>query len=131
MLLRTLAARNEYRDLRQGVITMSGRWDDPVDGRGPPAPASRSPEWTGGEDVAALGQTVAGRLFTAGLDLHFALMLIGEGPAAQRCARALDELDNAIRQVRQLALAAQERSGDGHSPASGVPSRAARRGEHG
>ena len=110
---------------------MSGRLDDPVAGRGPPAPEGRSSGWTGGEDVAALGQTVAGRLLAAGLNLHFALMLMGEGPAAQRCTRALDELDHAIWQVRQLVLAAQERSGDGHPPAGGAPFRAVRRDEHG
>lgn len=116
--------RNENRNQRQGVIIVSGRWDDPAVGRGPPAPAGRSPGRAGSQDVAALGQTVAARLFTAGLDLHFALMLIGEGPAARRCTRAIDELDSAIRQVRRLVLAVQEQSRGGRSPASGVPFRA-------
>lgn len=83
------------------------------------APGARPTGWDD-DDVTALGQTVAGRLFTAGLDLHFALMLIGDGPAAQRCNRAVDEIDQAIRQVRHLVLAVHERDGDGHGPVGDI-----------
>jgi hypothetical protein len=96
---------------------MSAGRDDPATGRTPPATAVQSHDLAGIQDIAALGQTVAGRLLRAGLDLHVALKLIGDGPAAQRCASALDELDHAIRQVRKLVLAAHERSGDGQLPA--------------
>jgi hypothetical protein len=78
-----------------------------------------------------MGQTVASRLTAAALDLHAAVTMIGDGPAAQRCASALDQLDHAIRQVRQWVLAVQQRSGDGQSPAGGASSRAPGRGGHG
>lgn len=100
---------------------MSRKRDDPDAGRGPPSPASRAGDWPARQDVAAVGQTVARRLFTAGLDLHLALMLLGDGPAAQRCSKALDEMDHAIRQVRYLVLAAQEQRGDGRLPAGEQP----------
>jgi hypothetical protein len=111
------------------VITMSRRPEDPAPGRGPPVP--QAGDWPVNQDIASLGQTVAGRLFTAGLDLHFALMLLDDGPAAQRCAKALDELDHAIRQVRYLVLAAQELSSDGRSTAGSQQPRALKRGERG
>jgi hypothetical protein len=110
---------------------MSGRRDDPANGRNPSLPASRPRDRDGGEAVSALGQSVAGRLFTAGLELHFALRLIGEGPAAQRCAAALDEVDRAITQVRHLALAAQEHAVDGHQLPIGTAFRPATRGGYG
>lgn len=110
---------------------MSGRGDDSVTDRGPPAQVGRSLEPARSEEVAALGHTVTSRLAAAALDLHAALTMIGDGPAAQRCASALDQLDYAIRQVRQLVLAMQQRSGDGQSPAGGASSRAPGHGGHG
>lgn len=79
-----------------------------------------------------MAQSVATRLFATGLDLHFALMLIGEGPGAHRCTMALEELDGAIKQVRRLALAVEDRSPDGlQGRAGGPPFRTAWRDRHG
>lgn len=104
---------------------MSGRRDHPAAGRGPSVAAGRSSGRAAGgdgaaRDVTVLGESVADHLFTAALELHFALMLLGDGPAARRCAMALDELDRAIRQVRQLALSAHEQPGDGRRHAGGA-----------
>jgi hypothetical protein len=62
------------------------------------------------EDFNGLGQELAVRVLAASLELHSALSVMGEGPAANRCARAAGELDGAIRRVRPLALAAQRRA---------------------
>lgn len=99
---------------------MSSRRDHPAAGRWPSAATGQSSGRAADGDIAALGESVADRLFTAGLELHFALMLLGDGPAARRCAMALDELDRAIKQVRQLALSAHEQPGDGQRDAGGA-----------
>lgn len=67
---------------------------------------------------------------SAGLNLHFAQMLLGDGPAAKRCTKAIDELDRAITQVRFLVLA-KERPGDLRSPAGGQPAWVVPRGRGG
>lgn len=70
----------------------------------PPWPGddTRDPGYDG--DACALGQLIAARLFSAGLDLHSALTLIADGPAADRLYHAVDELDGAIRDLRHLVL---------------------------
>jgi hypothetical protein len=79
--------------------------------RGPPASAAAgSPETTlrltgdheriGGE----LNDLVAGRLFSAGLDLETARDLIGEHRAAGRIQHATSELDLAIRDIRDIVF---------------------------
>ena len=110
---------------------MSGRRDEPAVGGGPSAAAGRKYDWTVGGNVGALAQSVTARLFAASLDLNLALTSLGDGPAAERCATALDELDGAIKQVRQVALAAQERPGDGQRRRAGASPDAPRRLEGG
>jgi len=56
-------------------------------------------------DARELGQVIAARLFSAGLDLHSALTLIADGPVSDRLYHAVDELDEAIRDLRHLVLA--------------------------
>jgi hypothetical protein len=55
-------------------------------------------------DSGSPGEAIAGRLFCAGLDLHFALMVTGDSPAASRLHRAITELDQAILEVRHMIL---------------------------
>jgi hypothetical protein len=81
---------------------MSSRRDAPVVDRQAAALAGYPPGGEDGDDVIALRQRVAARLLAAGLDVHYALAMIDEGPAADRCASALNELRQAIRQVRRL-----------------------------
>jgi uncharacterized protein YgfB (UPF0149 family) len=56
-------------------------------------------------DAGALGQAIASRLFSAGMDLHFALMLAGDGVAAPKLRHAIGELDEALKGLRHLMLA--------------------------
>ncbi len=55
--------------------------------------------------VGEFGQSVVTRLFTAGLALNSALARIRDGPAADRVRHAVDEIDEAIRELRLLMLA--------------------------
>jgi hypothetical protein len=78
----------------------------PPAGRGAPGPARviRLPA----EDHERIGQglsdVVAGRLFSAGLDLQAALALIGDHRVAGQIERALGELDLAIRDLRDAVF---------------------------
>ena len=47
-----------------------------------------------------LNDVVVRRLYTAGLDLHAALGLMGDHPASCKVCHAVDELDQAIRDIR-------------------------------
>jgi hypothetical protein len=47
---------------------------------------------------------VVRRIFAAGLDLHVALGLIGEHRGADKIYHAIDELDNAIRDIRDAVF---------------------------
>jgi hypothetical protein len=76
-----------------------------ADPSAPAGPSDDARDGSRGTDAGALGQAIAARLFSAGLDLHFALMLSGDGPAAQRLRHAVGELDDAIRDLRSLLLA--------------------------
>lgn len=73
-----------------------------------------------GPRPSALGQALANHLFAAGLDLQFALMVVGDGAAAPRLRHAVDEIDQAIKDLRILMLAipgqgAASGDGDGSS----------------
>lgn len=59
----------------------------------------------GRDDAAALGQAISHHLFSAGLDLDFALSLDGNGPAGGRLRHAVAELDQAVKDLRHLMLA--------------------------
>jgi signal transduction histidine kinase len=92
--------------------------------RGPPAStAAGSPEmmlrladdrdWIAG----GLNDIVARRLFSAGLDLEAARALIGEHHAAGRIQHAINELELAIRDIRDMVFGSR-RAGP---PAAGKP----------
>jgi len=51
-----------------------------------------------------LNDIVVRRIFAAGLDLHLALGLIGEHRGAGKIHHAIDELDNAIRDIRDAVF---------------------------
>jgi len=55
----------------------------------------------------SLNDVVVRRIFAAGLDLHAALGLIGEHRGAGKIYHAIDELDNAIRDIRDAIFAAR------------------------
>ncbi len=59
-------------------------------------------------DAGALGQAISNRLFSAGLDLDFALTLTGNGPARMRLEHAVTQLDEAIKELRHLVIAVIE-----------------------
>ncbi len=50
--------------------------------------------------ILGLNDAVVRRLFTASLDLQSALGLMGDHPASGKIYRAVDELDQAIRDIR-------------------------------
>ena len=80
--------------------------------RGPPAGSGRAPEGSGTAEVTRyltedrdriaqrINDVVVRRIFGAGLDLHAALALIGDHSGASKVYHALDELDQAIRDIR-------------------------------
>jgi hypothetical protein len=87
--------------------------------RGPPASNGRAPADRSAPGPAAairlpaddheriaqgLSDVVAGRLFSAGLDLQAALALIGDQRVAGKIECALGELDLAIRELRDTVL---------------------------
>lgn len=83
--------------------------------RGPPAGGAWRPDgshravsaevtWQLSEDHDRIAQgmndVVIRRIFAVGLDLHAALGLIGDHPGASKIYHAIDELDRAIRDIR-------------------------------
>ena len=83
--------------------------------RGPPAGGAWRPDgshravsaevtWQLSEDHDRIAQgmndVVIRRIFAVGLDLHAALGLIGDHPGASKIYHAIDELDQAIRDIR-------------------------------
>jgi hypothetical protein len=70
-------------------------------------------------EVGALGQAIATRLFSAGLALNSALSRIRDGPAADRVRQAVDDIDEAIRDVRRLMLSVQALGSAHQEPAEG------------
>jgi len=95
-------------------MTPDGLGADPAPARTPPQPGSSEyPQDPGyGSDVGSLGQAIVHRLFSAGLDLSFAVMVTADGPVADRLQHAIAELDQAIAEVRHLMFALS-RSADG------------------
>ena len=77
----------------------------PEDGRAT-GPAEAIPGQAEDRERIALGlnDVVARSLFTAGLDLQAALGLIGDHPASSKICHAVDELDQAIRDIRDTIL---------------------------
>jgi hypothetical protein len=90
--------------------------------RGPPPGNGRAPAGNGAAVSAeltryltenhdriaqSLNDAVVRRIFAAGLDLHAALGLIGEHRGAGKIDHAIDELDNAIRDIRDAVFAAR------------------------
>lgn len=73
-------------------------------------------------DAVELAHVVAMRLFSVGLDLNFALMVLHDGPAASRLRHGIDELDGAIRDLRRLVLAVPGLAA-GAAPDGGSPGR--------
>ena len=87
----------------------------PLQTRGPPAGGGWRPDgsdgavsaevaWHLSEDHDRIAQgmndVVVHRIFAAGLELHAALDLIGDQPGASKIYHAIDELDRAIRDIR-------------------------------
>lgn len=84
-----------------------GQQADPAQAAGArPAPLPGQVQGRGRDrDVGDLGQSITTRLFSAGLDVNFVLMLTGDGPARQRLLHVIDELDEAINELRHVMLA--------------------------
>ena len=80
--------------------------------RGPPAGSGRAPQGSGAAELIRyltedhdriaqrMNDVVVRRIFAAGLDLQTALALIGDHHGASKIYHALDELDQAIRDIR-------------------------------
>jgi hypothetical protein len=60
-------------------------------------------------DPGVCGEAISNRLFSAGLDLHFVLMMVHDGPGRRRLEHAVAELDDAIKDLRHLMLAVTQR----------------------
>lgn len=93
----------DSRDSPAGAAARSPEPPDAVAGEGRPGRARNYP------DPAAVGQEISRRLFSAGCDLHFALMTVRDEPARYRLEHAVHEVDDAIRELRHLMLAILER----------------------
>ncbi len=78
----------------------------PPAGRGTPGPGEVSRLLAEDHDRIGQGRSdvVAGRLFSAGLDLQAALALIGDPRVAGQIERVLGELDLAIRDLRDTVF---------------------------
>ena len=59
-------------------------------------------------DVGARGRRIATCLFSAGMDVQFALMVAGDGPAGLQLRHAAGQLDDALRELRLLMLTISE-----------------------
>jgi hypothetical protein len=82
--------------------------------RGPPAGSGRAPQGADAAEVIRyltedhdriaqrMNDVVVRRIFAAGLDLQTALGLIGDHSGASRIYHVLDELDQAIRDIRDI-----------------------------
>lgn len=60
-------------------------------------------------DPGMYAQTISNHLFSAGLDLHFTLMTLHDGPGRDRVEQAITEIDDAIRDLRHLMTEIAER----------------------
>ena len=103
---------------------------DPLPTRGPPASDGLAPTGSGAVAPAELtryltqdhdriaqgiNDVVVRRIFAAGLDLQAALGLIGEHRGASRIWHAIDELDQAVRDIRDTIFDATG-PGKGQTP---------------
>jgi len=86
----------------------SARGRPPVSGHAPEGGAAGGPAEASvylAEDheriALGLNDVVVRRLFAAGLDLHAALALMGDHRATGKVGHAIDELDQAIRDIRE------------------------------
>jgi hypothetical protein len=92
---------------------------NPLTTRGPPASNGLAPADSGAAAAAELtryltedhdriaqgiNDVVVRRIFAAGLDLHAALGLIGDHCGASKIWHAIDELDQAVRDIRDTIL---------------------------
>ncbi len=77
----------------------------PEDGRAA-GPAEATAGQAEDREPTALGlnDIVVGRLVTAGQDLQAALGLLGDHPASGKIRHAMDEMDQAIRDIRDTIL---------------------------
>lgn len=75
---------------------------------GRPRAGGRTDSGASGE-VAALGQAISNRLFSAGLDLNFVMMTRHDEPGVRRLEQAITEIDDAIKDLRHLMLAITQR----------------------
>jgi hypothetical protein len=67
-----------------------------------PAAVTRDPSEDHDELAQLMNDIVVRRIFAAGLDLQGALLLIGEHQAAGKIRHASDELDQAVRDIRDI-----------------------------
>jgi hypothetical protein len=63
-------------------------------------------------EAESLGQVLSSRLFTAGLDLQYVRATVNHGPGERHLEHAIDEIDEAIRDLRHLMLAVIEEPGE-------------------
>jgi len=74
-------------------------------------------------DAGARGRRIATSLFSAGMDVQFALMVAGDGPAGLQLRHAAGQLDDALRELRLLMLTISEQgaspSADGDDSSAG------------
>jgi hypothetical protein len=74
----------------------------PEDGNAPGPAKARLDLVEDHEPIASGLNDVVRQLFTAGLDLQAALRLTGDHPANSKIGHAMDELDQAIRDIRDI-----------------------------
>jgi uncharacterized protein YgfB (UPF0149 family) len=61
-------------------------------------------------EISELAGMIAGRLFAAGLDLNYVLMLSDEdSPVVSRARHAVGEIDEALADLRRLVVRASQR----------------------
>ena len=78
------------------------RPEGPAHGSVSPSGPSPSPRDSHDQMAARMNDIVIRRIFAAGLDLQAALGLIGDHRAAGKIGHASDELDRAIRDLRDI-----------------------------
>lgn len=88
----------------------------PAVGRDERAPGGHPQPGEFSSDVGRLAQKASAHLLAAGLELHSAMPLIGEGKTVGQCAGALGDIDDALKLIRQLVVAADRCPGDGRWP---------------
>ena len=76
-------------------LFINGQWCDAASGKTFQAPNPGSPP-----GIGRANDVVVRRIFDAGLDLQVALGLIGDHSGAGQIYHALDELDQAIKDIR-------------------------------